>query len=256
VSPTYAREIQGEALGFGLQGLLRHRAAEVSGILNGIDTEAWDPARDPAIESRYDATRLEAKRPNKAALQRELGLEERADVPLLGFIGRLVEQKGADLVAEIAPEIARAGAQLTLLGVGERRIEDAFGALAAAHPGRIAARIGFSEPLAHRIEAGADIFLMPSRFEPCGLNQLYSLRYGTPPVVRRTGGLADSVSEATGFLFDEATPKALLAAVRGALGAWRDAPRRAALQRAGMARDSGWAGAAREYLELYRSAIG
>ncbi len=256
VSPTYAREIRGETLGFGLEGLLRHRAADLRGILNGIDTDTWDPARDSHIASPYDADRLEAKRPNKAALQRELGLEERDDAPLLGFVGRLVEQKGADLVIAIAPDIVRAGAQLAVLGTGERGLEQALAGLAASYAGAIAARLDFSEPLAHRIEAGADLFLMPSRFEPCGLNQLYSMRYGTPPIVRRTGGLADSVTEATGFPFDEPTPQGLLEAVNRALAVWREPGRCVQLQRVGMARDSGWERAAREYLQLYRDALG
>lgn len=265
VSPTYALEIQRPALGFGLEGLLARRAPDLAGILNGIDAETWNPARDPYLVSRYDAAHPEAKRPNKAALQRELGLPEDAGTPLLGMVSRLVEQKGIDLVIAIAPDLADAGAQLVVLGGGAREFEDALRALALRRPRSIAARIEFSERLAHRIEAGADIFLMPSRFEPCGLNQLYSMRYGTPPLVRRTGGLADSVLDAneenlragraTGFVFEEATPQALRAALGRALAALRDAPLWSALQRAGMARDAGWIRAAREYLELYRRAL-
>jgi starch synthase len=266
VSATYAQEIQQPELGCGLDGLLRRRAGELRGIPNGIDTAIWDPARDPHLASRYDAARLEAKAPNKAALQRELGLRADPAAPLLGMVGRLVEQKGADLVIAAAPELLRAGAQLAVLGRGERRFEQSLLDLAARHPGALAARIEYSEPLAHRIEAGADLFLMPSRFEPCGLNQLYSMRYGTPPVVRRTGGLADSVTDAadaalregsaTGFVFDEPSPGALLAAAGRALAAWRDPARWVPLQRAGMARDSGWARPARDYLEVYRLAAG
>ena len=265
VSPTYALEIQRPELGFGLDGLLARRAADLAGILNGIDTGTWNPARDPHLVSYYDAAHLEAKRPNKAALQRELGLAEDADAPLFGMVGRLVEQKGTDLVIAIAPDLVRAGAQLAILGSGARGLEGALRELAQRHPRSIEARIEFSELLAHRIEAGADIVLMPSRFEPCGLNQLYSMRYGTPPLVRRTGGLADSVLDAsgenlrakraTGFVFDEATPQALLAAVGRALAAFRDAPSWAGLQRTGMARDAGWTRAAREYLALYRRAL-
>ena len=265
VSEGYAREIRGQPLGFGLEGLLERRSADLSGILNGIDTAIWDPARDPHLASNYDAGRLEAKRENKAALQRELGLREDPAAPLLGVVSRLVEQKGTDLVLAIAPELAREGAQLAVLGRGSHAIEDALRGLQADHPGAVAARIDFSEPLAHRIEAGADLFLMPSRFEPCGLNQLYSMRYGTPPVVRRTGGLADSVLDAseenlragsaTGFVFDEPTADGLRAALRRALALYRDPERWAGLQRAAMARDSGWSRAAREYLELYRAAL-
>jgi starch synthase len=255
VSPTYAREIQGAELGFGLDGLVRERSADLVGILNGIDTEAWDPARDALIEQRYDASHLEHKAPNKAALQRDFGLPEAAGMPLLAMASRLVPQKGADLVLAVADEMVRAGAQLALLGTGERDIERALGALAARHPRHVAVRIAFDERLAHRIEAGADMFLMPSRFEPCGLNQFYSMRYGTPPVARRTGGLADSVTEATGFPFDDATPEGLLAALRRALATWRDARAWRSLQRAGMARDFGWRAPAQAYLETYRRAL-
>jgi len=265
VSPSYAREILRPDLGFGLDGLLRRRAHDLAGILNGIDTDTWNPARDPHLVSRYDAASLEAKRPNKSALQLELGLPQDGDAPLLGMVSRLVAQKGADLVIGIAAEIVRAGAQIAVLGSGERAIENALLELAQRHSRAIAVRIGFSEPLAHRIEAGADVFLMPSRFEPCGLNQLYSMRYGTPPVVRRTGGLADSVVDAvaesqragtaTGFVFDESSPRALLGALRRALAAARDPVAWRAIQRAGMAREAGWRRAAREYLELYRRAL-
>jgi len=256
VSPTYAREIQGAELGFGLDGLLRERSADLVGILNGIDTDAWDPARDALIEQRYDASHLEGKAPNKAALQRDFGLPEAAGTPLLAMASRLVPQKGADLVLAVADELVRAGAQLALLGTGERDIERALRALAARHPRHVAARIAFDERLVHLIEAGADMFLMPSRFEPCGLNQFYSMRYGTPPVARRTGGLADSVTEATGFPFDDATPDALLAALGRALATWRDAQAWRRLQLAGMARDFGWRRPAQAYLDTYRRALG
>jgi starch synthase len=168
---------------------------------------------------------------------------------------RLVPQKGADLVLAVADDLVRAGAQLAILGTGEREIERGLAALAARHPRHVAVRVAFDEALAHLIEAGADIFLMPSRFEPCGLNQLYSMRYGTPPVVRRTGGLADSVNERTGFLFDEPTPQALRAALARALEAWRKPGAWRALQRTGMQRDFSWAVPARAYLAAYRSAL-
>jgi starch synthase len=256
VSPGYAREIQMPELGFGLDGLLRSRAADLVGIMNGIDTGVWDPARDPLIAQRYDAEWLERKAPNKAALQRAFGLPATAGAPLLGMATRLVPQKGADLVLAVADDLVRAGAQLAVLGTGEHDIESGLLALAARHPRHIAVRIAFDEALAHLIEAGADIFLMPSRFEPCGLNQLYSMRYGTPPVVRRTGGLADSVSERTGFLFDEPTPQALRAALALALEAWRKPGAWRALQLAGMRREFGWGVPAREYLAAYRRALG
>jgi starch synthase len=255
VSPTYAREIQGPELGFGLDGLLRQRAADLVGILNGIDTATWNPARDPLIEAPYDAASLDAKAANKAALQRAFGLPEAPDAPLAAMASRLVPQKGADLVPGAAQEIVRRGAQLALLGTGVRELEDAWRALAARHPQHIAARIAFDERLAHLVEAGADLFLMPSRFEPCGLNQLYSMRYGTLPLVRRTGGLADSVSEQTGFLFDEPSAQAFGAALGRALDAWHDRAAWRARQLAGMARDFGWQGPARAYLTAYRRAL-
>jgi len=255
VSPTYAREIQQAEQGCGLDGLLRRRAQDLTGILNGIDTAVWNPARDPHLAANYDAARLDLKAANKAALQRELGLEADAAAPLLGTVARLVPQKGIDLILQAAPALLGAGAQLAVLGRGERSLEEALRALAARHPRAVAVRLEYSEALAHRIEAGADLFLMPSRFEPCGLNQLYSLRYGTPPVARRTGGLADSISDGdTGFLFDEPTADALAGAVRRALALRQDPLGWNALQRAGMGRDSGWGRAAEQYLELYRDA--
>ena len=266
VSPTYAQEIQREPLGFGLQGLLAARAGELHGILNGIDEEAWNPATDTLIARRYDAARLEAKRDNKLALQQRMGLPADADAPLFGFVGRLTEQKGVDLIAEAAPRITAAPAQLAVLGTGERGPEQALRALARAHPRQVAAEIGFDEALAHLIEAGADAFLMPSRFEPCGLNQMYSQRYGTPPIARATGGLADSIVDctratlaagtATGFLFSEPTARALAEAVgRRARRLPRSRTWRA-LQRNGMARDFGWRASAERYVALYRSLAG
>jgi len=261
VSPTYAREIQGEPLGFGLQGLLAARSERVHGILNGIDIDVWNPAGDPLIARTYDAGHLEAKGENKRALQQRVGLPRVPGVPLLGFVGRLTEQKGADLVAELAPRLAALPAQLALLGAGDRALESALRKVATAHPRGIAVEIGFDEPLAHLIEAGADAFLMPSRFEPCGLNQMYSQRYGTPPIARATGGLCDSIVDctpgaladrtATGFLFGEATAQALLAAIGRAIAVYQDAPTWRALARNGMARDFSWDASAREYARLY-----
>jgi len=261
VSPGYAREIQAPGLGFGLDGLLRHRASDLRGIVNGIDTTVWDPSTDPHLASRYDQDHLEAKQANKSALQRELGLREDDSRFLLGFVGRLVEQKGVDLVLEAGDTLVAEGMQLVLLGHGEPALEKACAGLQARHPGSVAVRIEFSERLAHRIEAGSDAFLMPSRFEPCGLNQLYSMRYGTPPVVHRTGGLGDTVLDgpreeaSTGFLFDEPSAAALLEAVRRAAACWRHPPRWRTRQRAAMSRDSGWNAAARDYLALYGEAI-
>jgi starch synthase len=257
VSPTYAAEIQTDAEGMGLAGLLRDRAKDLTGILNGIDTAAWDPARDPQLPQPYSAGDLAGKAANKAALQRELGLDARADLPLFGIVSRMTHQKGLDMVPAIAEAIADLPAQLAVLGSGERSIEAEFRGIAERHPGRFAVRVGFDEGLAHRIEAGADAFLMPSRFEPCGLNQMFSLRYGTPPLVRATGGLADTVTDGVdGFVFAEATPAALLATIRRAAATWQDKAAWRALQRNGMARDVGWSGPAARYAALYAQLAG
>jgi starch synthase len=258
VSPSYAREIQTDAEGMGMAGLLRHRGDRLSGILNGIDTGAWNPATDRHLHKTYSTRRLEDKAANKAALQEELGLERRPDLPLLGVVSRLTEQKGLDLLLEVAPQVLKLPAQLVILGNGEHSLEHRWTALAHKHKDRCAVTIGFDEALAHRIEAGADIFVMPSRFEPCGLNQMYSLRYGTPPVVRATGGLADTVIDAAdekhgnGFVFGPATPAALLEALQRATSAWTDPWRWRKLQKQGMARDSSWAEAAQHYVDLYQ----
>ena len=259
VSPTYAREIQTDAEGMGMAGVLRHRAGQFSGILNGIDTEAWNPATDAHLVRGYNARRLDAKAANKAELQAQLGLEQRPDLPLLATVGRLTEQKGLDLLLAAAPHVLELPAQLAILGTGSHELEHGWAAMARKHRGQCAVSIGFDEVLAHRIEAGADIFVMPSRFEPCGLNQMYSLRYGTPPVVRATGGLADTVIDAAderhgnGFVFGPATADALLQALQRATTLWRDPARWHALQKKGMARDSSWAEAARHYVQRYRT---
>ncbi len=253
VSPTYAREIQTPDFGSGLDGLLRRRRDVLTGILNGIDTQTWNPATDARIARRYDAGRLEAKAENKAALQRRLHLPVDEDLPLLGAVGRFTHQKGIDLLAAAADELVAMPAQLVVLGKGEPEHERELAAVAARHPGRVAVAIGFNEDLAHAIEAGADVFLMPSRFEPCGLNQMYSQRYGTPPVARATGGLVDTVIDGvTGFLFESAESAALVAAARRALAAYRDPARWTRIQRAAMARDFSWGEAARRYADLYR----
>jgi starch synthase len=261
VSPTYAREIQSAPLGFGMQGLLADRRASLEGILNGIDAELWNPATDPHLEANYDRRTLERKQANKAALQRHLGLVPDAEVPLLAVISRLTYQKGTDLLLEIAPRLLAVPVQIALLGTGDPPLEGSLRDLAARHPGRAAVRIGFDEPLAHLMEAGADAFLMPSRFEPCGMNQMYSQRYGTPPVVHATGGLIDSVVDTTpltladgsaaGFLFGDASAAGLLAAVERMLAVHRDRSLWRRIQRNGMARDFGWQVAAQRYALLY-----
>ena len=265
VSPRYAREIQTPEFGFGFDGILRYRTNDVIGILNGIDYDQWDPARDSYIPEPFDARNLSGKRAAKRALLDRFGLASDTSAlerPLVGLISRLVDQKGFDLIAGIADELAGLDASFVLLGTGERRYEDLWLALAARHPDRVAAKIGFDEPLAHLIEAGADLFLMPSRFEPCGLNQMYSLRYGTIPVVRAVGGLADTVhdyargdSKSTGFVFTQYTGPALLGALRRALALFGDQPGWRALQAAGMKQDNSWDRSAREYVKIYERAI-
>ena len=265
VSPTYAGEIQNAHFGYGLAPLLRHRADALRGILNGVDTALWNPASDPTLAAPYAANRLAAKRENKRALQVEMGLEPDVDRPLFGIISRLTQQKGLDLVLTLGEGITQLPAQLAVLGSGDKAIEAGFSSLAASHPGQIAVRLGFDEALAHRIEAGADCFLMPSRFEPCGLNQMYSLRYGTPPIVRATGGLADTVVDASdatladrtgnGFVIDEATPHALWLALERATRCWHKRKVWQRIQQNGMRRDFSWEHAAQDYVALYRDAI-
>jgi len=261
VSPTYALEIQSEPLGFGLHGLLAARRDCLSGIRNGIDTGLWNPATDPFIACRYGADTLAAKAINKRALQRRLGLAPAPAMPLFAVVSRLAAQKGLDWLLAIAPQLLALPAQLVILGAGEPQLERGFRALAHGHAEQVSTTIGFDETLAHLIEAGADAFLMPSRFEPCGMNQMYSQRYGTPPVVRATGGLADTVVDcspatladgsASGFVFHDASAQALLTAVRRAAGTWRDSASWRALQRNGMARDFGWETSARRYAAIY-----
>ena len=265
VSPRYAREIQTPELGFGFDGILRERDADLIGILNGIDYDQWDPERDPSIPRPYSADDLQGKEAAKRGLLERYGLPTSIEAlarPVVGLISRMVDQKGFDLLADIADELPRLGAAFVLLGSGERRYEDLWLALATRYPDRVAVHIGFDERLAHLIEAGADLFLMPSRFEPCGLNQMYSLRYGTVPLVRATGGLADTVENfdpasgtGTGFTFDEYSPQALLGTLRWALGVFMDGRTWPRIQRAGMRQDHSWAASARRYVEVYERAL-
>jgi len=261
VSPRYAEEIQTEAFGYGFAGLLRWRRDDLCGILNGIDTRTWNPATDPYLPRRYEFAHLKGKEANKAALRQRFGLSAESSAPVLGAVCRITQQKGLDLLLGIGDEIAAMPAQLVVLGTGDRSLEAALSGLAARHPGQFAVRIGFDDGLAHLIEAGADIFLMPSRFEPCGLNQMYSLRYGTPPLVRETGGLADTVvdcNEATladgtanGFVFNDASPEALFQTIRRAVSAWHDKALWHKLQRNGMVLDFSWSKAAASYKAIY-----
>jgi starch synthase len=259
VSPTYAREIQTPDYGCGLDGPLRERAGDLIGIRNGVDTEEWDPETDPHLAARYSAADPSGKAACKAALQREAGLPIDPSRPLFAAIGRMVPQKGFDVLAHALDRILDLGAQVVLLGKGDRAAEHFFGSAAARRPDRFKAWIGFDEPRAHRIEAGADFFVMPSRFEPCGLNQMYSLRYGTLPIVRATGGLVDTVQQydertggGTGFLLHDLTPDALANTVGWAVSTWFDRPAHVAAMRArGMAQDFSWASAAAEYERAY-----
>jgi starch synthase len=251
VSPAYAEEIQSPEYGCGLDGLLRHRRAQLHGILNGIDAAAWDPSRDPRIARNYDAASLDGKAANKQALQRRLGLAPDPHLPLFGSVGRLTGQKGVDLLIDAAEGLVSLG-QVALLGTGEQRFERALREVSDRHPARFCAEIGFDEDLAHLIEAGADIFAMPSRYEPCGLNQMYSQRYGTLPLARATGGLADTIEDGvSGFLFREPQAASLLRAARRAVAAYQRPGLWRGMQRAAMARDFSWDSAARRYADLY-----
>ena len=256
VSPRYAQEIQTPAGGEGLDGLLRARGGDVIGILNGIDDVVWNPATDRHLAARYDVNDLSGKALCKAALQRELGLPERPDVPLLGLVSRLVHQKGIDVIAGALEEILALDVQVAALGAGEAWAEDLFRRLGASTD-RFKAHIGMNEGLAHRIEAGSDLFLMPSRYEPCGLNQLYSQRYGTLPVVRAVGGLDDTVdANVTGFKFEELSAAAFAQTVAWAVHAYRSEPGHfREMQLRAMRKPVGWGHASRQYEALYRLAV-
>ena len=257
VSPKYAQEIQTREQGFGLDGLLRERAAVLSGILNGADYSRWNPETDPAIPARYSAEDLSGKRDCKAALLLEMGFPEAAvNRPLLGIISRFTSQKGFDLIEQIAPQLFSEDIHLVALGNGEAKWENLFRSLRAEFPARVSVKFGYDDPFAHRIEAGADIFLMPSHYEPCGLNQIYSLRYGTVPVVRATGGLDDTITssppaQATGFKFSDYNGKALLGAIRQACVGWQDRKVWTTMMVRGMRKDFSWMASAGEYSDLY-----
>ncbi len=260
VSPTYAHEIQATEMGYGMQGLLTARKAEVSGILNGIDETEWDASTDKHLTVCYDDKNLHLKTKGKLALQQRLGLEVNEHAPLLGVVSRLTYQKGLDLLLECLPTLLESGGQLAVLGSGDAEFERRYQQLAQRYTGRVSVTIGFDEALSHQIMAGTDIFLMPSRFEPCGLNQMYGMRYGTPPVVRRTGGLADSVVNAsldggTGFVFDDPGAAALQQTIKWAIECYRDPNTFRRIQLNGMHRDVGWRHSAQLYLDLYNSIL-
>jgi starch synthase len=256
VSPSYAREIATPEFGVGLEGVIRGRGVDVSGILNGIDTRVWDPAADTALPQRYSAQQMQGKAQCKAALQQHFGLAVETGTPLLGVVSRLTSQKGLDLVLSVLPEIMRMGGQLVVQGTGEASLEAAFRMAADAHPGRVGVLLGYDENAAHRLIAGADMILVPSRFEPCGLTQMYGLRYGTVPIVRRVGGLADTVRDAAadqgnGFVFDTAQPQALQEAITRAFELYRQRAAWARLVQRGMGEDLSWGGPAQQYMALY-----
>jgi starch synthase len=263
VSPRYAQEIMTKEFGHGLDGVVRERTGRVVGILNGADYSLWSPENDDLIAAKYSARNLSGKALCKKDLLREFKLpEQAAERPLVGIVSRFADQKGLDLIAKVGSEMLREDLTLVVLGTGEPKYERFLRALAAHFPKKLGLRIGFDNALAHRIEAGADMFLMPSRYEPCGLNQMYSLRYGTAPIVRATGGLDDTVEQfeaksgkGTGFKFAEYDDKAMLKAVRAALEVFRHAKAWRQLQLNGMAKDFSWNASAAEYVRLYETAL-
>ncbi|MGB3941579.1 MAG: glycogen synthase GlgA [Candidatus Manganitrophaceae bacterium] len=259
VSPRYAKEIQTAEYGHHLEGVLQKRKKDLYGILNGIDTREWDPAHDPHIAAPYDARSLEKKENCKAALQKEVGLPVRREIPLLATISRLTEQKGIDLIADLFERVMKRGVQWVILGSGDKKYEEQMTFLAKAYPQQAVVRIAYDPLLAHRIEAGADIFLMPSKYEPCGLNQMMSLRYGTVPVVRATGGLDDTVAPfdsrtltGNGFKFKAYTSTAFFRQIQAALSLFNEKKKWQALMRNGMEGDYSWDTSAEKYLRLYR----
>ena len=261
VSPTYAQEIQTPEVGCGLHSLLQHRSEQLTGILNGIDTETWNPQTDAHLAENYGPDCFEEHKPAcKAFLQKRLGLPLRGDVPLFGMISRMTDQKGFDLIAETADAILEDDVQIAVLGSGDSRYQSMFQNLSARHPDKVATFIGFDDPLAHQIEAGSDVYLMPSRFEPCGLNQMYSLAYGSIPLVRAVGGLADSVvdfnpstrSRATGVVFKDYNGRSFFNAVRRSVDLYHQPTARRQVVRSGMRRDSSWLRSAEQYVSVYR----
>ncbi|MFC0227748.1 glycogen synthase GlgA [Serratia aquatilis] len=264
VSPTYSREITRSEFGYGMEGLLqdRQRQGRLSGILNGVDEGIWEPSHDTRLTARYDAESLKDKAKNKIHLQKTMGLEVNESLPLFAVVSRLTSQKGLDLVLEALPGLLAQGGQLALLGAGDAVLQQAFLAAAADYPEQVGVQIGYHEAFSHRIIGGADVILVPSRFEPCGLTQLYGLKYGTLPLVRRTGGLADTVVDcalenladgtASGFVFDDCDAAALGNAIRRAMVLWGRPKHWRHVQRHAMSLDFGWQVAAKDYLSLYQ----
>ena len=255
VSPTHAREIIDPATGHGLHGVLRDRTDQPLGILNGIDQQEWDPARDPALAARFGANDLDARALNRRALRLEMGLRAESPRLLLGMVGRIIDQKGSDLLIGEIPGLVEAGCDLLVLGSGDRTLETRLAQMAARFPAHVAVRIGFDEALSHRFFGGLDALLVPSLYEPCGLTQMYAMRYGVLPIVHRTGGLADTVDPEVGFSFDTPGASALRAAIGSALASFAQPGHWRAMMLAAMRRDHGWPQAAASYLDWYRRLI-
>ncbi len=265
VSPTYAREIRTAEFGHGLDGVLNARADDLSGILNGIDETVWDPRSDPMLAAGFSARQLTRRNANREALQEAFGLKRDKDAFLVSVVSRLADQKGLDILLDVLPHIVGRGGQFVLLGSGDPVLERAYRAAAARHPGRVGVHVGYDEPLSHLVYGGADAIVIPSRFEPCGLTQLYALRYGTVPIVARTGGLSDTIIDAntaavqarasTGLQFAPVTTEALGFAMERAFELYADRTAWRMLQRRGMSQDVGWSRSAERYINLYRSLI-
>jgi starch synthase len=265
VSPTYAQEIQTKEFGFGLEGLLQARSSDLTGIVNGIDAHEWNPATDVHLPKNYSNSRITGKHAVKHALQQQLGLQMDAAAPLLGVVSRLTHQKGLDLLPEIMPSLIKQGCQFAILGSGDKALEAQFNELAESFPNQVSTNTGYHEHLSHNIMAGSDMFIMPSRFEPCGLNQLYGLAYGTPPIVSLTGGLADSVCDthelslknntATGFVVKNVNSASLLVTIQRAIKIWHDKKTWRQIQKNGMKRDISWDSSAKDYLNLYQKTL-
>ena len=265
VSPTYAREILTPEFGMALDGLLRSRASDVEGILNGIDDVVWDPAKDGHLPQKYSASRMDARPRNRPALQERMNLAPDPDAPLFGVVSRLTSQKGLDLLLAALPGIVAQGAQIAILGAGDNALEQGFVAAVESNAGSVGCVIGYEEPLAHLIQAGSDFILVPSRFEPCGLTQLCGLRYGATPIVARVGGLADTVVDAneaalsagvaTGIQFYPPSAPEFLHAIQRALAIHRDAAAMRRLRLNGMRADVSWRGPAKRYATLFRSLV-
>ena len=266
VSPTYARELTAAEFGMGLQGLIAARRADLDGVLNGVDCDVWNPETDPLIAAPYSAKSLKGKAVNRAALAERMGIDAAEDAPLFGLVSRLTRQKGVDLLLAVLPRLLARGATLAVLGAGDSDLEAGLRAAATAYPRRVGVQIGYSEPLAHLMQAGADSILVPSRFEPCGLTQLYALRYGSPPLVARTGGLADTVIDAneaacatgcaTGFQFSPIAAGLLADAIDRVCDAYADRKLWAAIARRAMRHPVGWDASAAHYAALYASLTG